>query len=130
VGALGESKASVAARLSGRIASGSPKSIVTVGELVTDWLQKAAPKRKGPSWLATCQNLVDVHTMPRFRHRDLADLTVEEVEKWMADMSVKLSKATVSKVRSQLAQALDYRSDVWWSTGTLPRSPNCLPDRG
>jgi len=126
VGRDGEKKSDVAARLKDRIADRGPSSVATVGELVDDWLTKAAPKRKGPSWLATCQNLVDVHIMPVFRFRDLRDLTVEEVETWMGEMSSSLSKATVSKVRSQLAQALDYgvrRRVIDWNPARIAELP-------
>jgi integrase len=124
-GAVGETKAEVAARLKARIDE-RDTSVSTVGELLSDWLTKAAPKRKGPSWLATCRGLVDSHIMPTFRYRDLNELTVEEIERWMADMSSSLSKATVVAVRSQLAQALDYgvrRRLLDWNPAKIAELP-------
>lgn len=124
-GGPGETKSEVAARLKARIAE-RDSSVSTVGELVDDWLTKAAPKRKGPSWLATCRILVDVHVMPTFRYRALSELTVEEVERWMLSMGNTLSKATVSKVRSQLAQALDYgvrRRVIDWNPARIAELP-------
>lgn len=126
VGGAGETKADVARRLADRIADRAHKPISTVGELVEDWLEKAAPKRKGPAWLETCRILVESHLMPSFRYRSLDELTVEEVEAWMAAMAENLSRGTVSKVRSQLAQALDYgirRRVLDWNPAKIAEMP-------
>lgn len=128
VGRPGESRKSVASRLADRIAEevGPATAPATVGALVGDWLDRAAPKRKSPGWLATSRQLVDKHITPVFGPVALEDVTVELVEAWMADLSKRLSRSTVVKVRSQLALAFDYglrRRLVDWNPARIAELP-------
>jgi integrase len=125
VGREGERKPQVAARLKARAASPA-STVVTVGDLVSDWLEKAAPKRKGAAWLDTCRRLVDSHIMPTWGRVRIDQVSVDGVESWMAELAESLSKATVSKVRSQLAQAFDYgirRRVVDWNPAKIAELP-------
>jgi integrase len=126
VGIEGEGKPQVAARLKARAASPA-STVVTVGDLVSDWFEKAAPKRKGSAWLDTCRRLIDSHIMPTWGRVRIDQVRVEGVESWMAELSESLSKATVSKVRSQLAQAFDYgirRRVVDWNPARIAELPS------
>ncbi len=129
VGAAGESKSEVAARLRERIDQlehAGPAAPGTVGELVESWLTRAAPKRKGPSSMTTARHLVETHIMPTFGHVRLTAVTVEDVEVWLDGLSGHLARATVQKIRQQLAQAFDYglkRRHVTWNPARLAELP-------
>lgn len=128
VGGPGESRKSVAGRLADRIAAevDTLRGPATVGELVDDWLSRAAPKRKSSSWLATSRQLVDSHVMPTFGVVPMSAVTVEQVEAWMVALSDRLSRSTVVKVRSQLALAFDYgvrRRLVDWNPARIAELP-------
>lgn len=128
VGKPGESRKSVASRLTERINHevGPAAAPATVGALVDDWLTRAAPKRKSPGWLATSGRLVERHIKPMFGSVALEEVTVELVEAWMTDLSKRLTRSTVVKVRSQLALAFDYglrRRLVDWNPARIAELP-------
>lgn len=129
VGAEGESKADVATRLRERIAQlehGGPVAPQSVGELVEAWLTRAAPKRKSPSSMTTARHPVETHVMPTFRHVRLSAVTVEDIEAWLDGLSGHLARASVQKIRQQLAQAFDYglrRRHVSWNRARLAEMP-------
>jgi integrase len=128
VGGPGESRKSVAGRLSDRIAEVGLKDSgpTTVGQLVEDWLVRAAPTRKSSGWLSTSRQLVESHVLPVLGSVPLSEVTVEQVETWMVAMSARLSRSTVVKVRSQLALAFDYgvrRRLVDWNPARIAELP-------
>lgn len=128
VGGPGESKSSVAARLRERIAETRPTGApTTVGELCELWLDRAAPKRKGPKSLLDDRRLVELHVLLRFRSTRLDALTVEDVETWLDGLSKGLARSTVVKIKGQLAMAFDFgirRRHVSWNPARLAEMPS------
>ena len=120
----GNSKKEVTAKLRERIEANSSAGITTVGGLVSDWLYRAAPSRRGDGWQAISTTLVEKHILPVFSKVRLDDLNVEMVESWLAEL--KLARSTVIKIRSQLALALDHgirRRVIDWNPARVALLP-------
>jgi len=124
----GESKADVARRLARSIAEldGSSGTPITVGDLMEQWLTRAAPKRKSEKSLLTDRRLVEIHILPRFGWVRVAALTVEDVEAWLDALLEDLARTTVAKIKGQFAMAFDFgirRRHVSWNPARLAELP-------
>lgn len=129
LGKPGESKASVSGRLRDRIVDLEATSATapdTVGELLTLWLRRAAPKTKAPATMAMVNSLVANHLRPVFGNVPLAAVTVEDVEDFLDARAETHSRSTLTKLRSILAQAFDFgvrRRHVTWNPARAAELP-------
>jgi integrase len=129
VGGPGESKTSVAKRLSARIAeleATSPSAPDTVGELVETWRDRAAPKRKSETTLAMTDSLIRNHITPALGSVRLNAITVDHIEAFLDARVSSLSKSTITKLRTILAQAFDFgirRRHMNWNPARVAEMP-------
>jgi integrase len=79
----------------------------TVLKVATDFV--ALRKRQGlaPSTLRNHESTLNRH-IAKIGHIKLRDLTVQQVEKWLSDISERLSPGSVQHVHSLLSQAIDH----------------------
>ena len=128
LGVAGEKQLAFANRLKARIVDlDAGTETGTVAELVESWMTRDAPKKKAAGALASARSKVDTHIVPAFGSVKISDLRAEDVERWMDAMGAAgYSKATISKVRSQLAQAFAYgikRRRATWNPARIAEAP-------
>lgn len=129
VGRDGEGKRSVSQRFKDRLVeleASSPAAPVTVAELISQWRARTAPKRKSVTTLAMTDSLIRNHIIPVLGSVRVADLTAEHVESFLDARASGLSKSTLIKLRTILAQAFDYgvrRRHVNWNPARVAELP-------
>lgn len=85
--------------------SSHPAQLITVGELLTDWLTKVAQELE-PETYADYAEYVKNTWRPKFGAMRLSDLTVEKVYEWMAGQTA--GKKRILNVLTPLRQAVRY----------------------
>ena len=129
IGKSGESRSSVTARLRERVAAieeSSPGAPETVGELVSMWRTRAAPKRKSESTLAMTDSLIANHIEPVLGHVSIEAVTVETIEAFLDARAGSHSKSTLDKMKTVLAQSYDFgirRRHVTWNPARVAELP-------
>jgi len=77
----------------------------TVANAIDDWLAFGLSGRSEMT-VATCRYLANTHLLPELGRRKLHQLTAEEVDRWLARKSKKLSRATLQRLLSILRRAI------------------------
>ena len=77
----------------------------TVGDAVEAWLVHGLVGRD-PNTVANRTSLARTHVIPGLGKRRLAELTTEEVDRWLADKSATLSTDTLRRLLSILRQSI------------------------
>lgn len=77
----------------------------TVAQAVEDWLAHGLV-RQSEQTRTTCRHLCRSHILPHLGSRKLRDLTAQEVDRWLAQLSATLATSTVTRVRSCLNRAV------------------------
>jgi integrase len=77
----------------------------TVANAIEDWLAFGLSGRSEMT-VATCRYLATTHLLPDLGPRKLHELTAEEVDRWLARKSKKLSRATLQRLLSILRRAI------------------------
>lgn len=97
----------------------APRSRVTFGTLVAEWLAHVVPMYK-PSTQKNHRHIVTKHLLPRFGDRPIADVTRQEVQAYVTHlMQVGYAPKSVDHMHDVLSAVL--RTAVRW--GHLPGNP-------
>lgn len=78
---------------------------VTVAAAALDWLEHGLVGRS-PATVDNRTTLVVLHIVPELGKRKLADLTAQDVDRWLTRKSASLSKASLERLLSVLRQIL------------------------
>lgn len=103
----------------------TPGAPETIGELVDQWRTRAAPKRKSETTLAMTDSLIKNHIAPVLGDLQVSAVTVEHIEAFL-DARAELSKSTLDKMKTILAQSFDFgirRRHVNWNPARVAELP-------
>jgi len=85
----------------------SPNERTVLGDYLTVWLDRSVKPRNRPSTYQSYEGHVRLHLVPALGTVRLAQLTPQDVEKFMADkMDEGLTASTVTRIRATLRRAL------------------------
>lgn len=77
----------------------------TVAQAVRDWLAFGLPG-KDAGTIAKCKILAETHVIPLLGARKLAELSADDVDRWLADRAKVLATRSLYEVRSVLRRSV------------------------
>lgn len=105
----------------------------TLGELMTNWLVREAPKTMGARTLTMVRSMVTKHILPTLSHMRVDQLRAEHVEQLLeAKARQGLARSSLVKLHSYLGQAYDAgmrRRVVSWNPARVAIVPSVSSSR-
>lgn len=90
----------------------APTKRYAVSDCIKSWLAHGLSGRSQRT-IDNCTTLARVHIIPELGHRQLVDLTSDDVDTWLADKADTLSRATLQRLLSILRRSIsrDMRNE-------------------